>query len=402
MRLDRLRSAGRRSVKIILQRGFNALSSYGFSCILFLFLFVLTYLGTIEQVTHGLYETSRKYFESVFLTHYLWGVVPVPLPGAYLLLVLLALNLVACAFARKRVSWARTGVLLAHAGILLLLFGAFLSFQRSQQGQLTLYENEHAHEFQSYQQWEIGLCPLAKPGTTVEERIISPRDLAQGKRNAPVSFEFPGLPIRLTVSDFARNARPQSISGSPAAGKAIDGVALMALPPARDGETNIPGAYVTLEDLSSGEQREGVLWGAARSPLALELGGVSWAIELRRQRWTLPFQVTLDSFVREVYPRTSIPKVFESTVTVRDGDLEQRFKIAMNEPLRYKGYTFFQSSWGPPNAGPNDRLYSTLAVVKNPAEKFPLYASAVISLGMSIHFGLALIPRLKNRRRRTA
>jgi hypothetical protein len=87
-----------------------------------------------------------------------------------------------------------------------------------------------------------------------------------------------------------------------------------------------------------------------------------------------------------------------SHVTRTEGDASQAVHIAMNEPMRYRGYTFYQSSWGPPGAGPHDRLYSSLAVVRNPAEQLPVYACYVIALGLSIHFAAKLGRHLRAQR----
>src|SRR5262245_37333843 len=107
------------------------LSSFGFAAILLVFLTLLTWLGTLEQVEHGLYETQKKYFESIFLVHWVglrlpwiadgafeWAHVslPVPLPGVYLLLSLLLLNLLCGGIVRMRKDRARLGILVAHLG----------------------------------------------------------------------------------------------------------------------------------------------------------------------------------------------------------------------------------------------------------------------------------------------
>ena len=67
----------------------------------------------------------------------------------------------------------------------------------------------------------------------------------------------------------------------------------------------------------------------------------------------------------------------------------------MNEPLRLAGYAFYQASWGPPDAGPNDALFSSLAVAWNPADQVPLYGSTVICFGLLVHFLVKLAGYLK-------
>ena len=118
---------------------FKFLASYGFAVILLLFLLILTYLGTIEQVEHGLYATQEKYFNSLFLIHE-FGPVPVPLPGAYLLLILFSINLICGGILRAPKGWSHAGILIAHAGIILMLAGSFVTFKYSINGHLSLYE----------------------------------------------------------------------------------------------------------------------------------------------------------------------------------------------------------------------------------------------------------------------
>ena len=63
----------------------------------------------------------------------------------------------------------------------------------------------------------------------------------------------------------------------------------------------------------------------------------------------------------------------------------------MNEPLRDGGLVLYQASWGPSNARPGERLFSTLAVVRNPADHWPLAACLVIAAGLLFHFGRMLV-----------
>jgi cytochrome c biogenesis protein ResB len=162
----------------------------------------------------------------------------------------------------------------------------------------------------------------------------------------------------------------------------------------------VAGANVTVIE-KNGAVHEGIVWGMADQPFLARIGDQSWSITLQRRRWQLPFTVRLEQFTRELHPGTSIPAAFSSDVTVEEPDATQHFHIAMNRPLRYKGYTLFQASWGPTDAGPNDRLFSTFAVVRNPADQFPLYACIVIAAGLLVHFSQRLISHLQQQPGRT-
>ena len=81
---------------------FRLFGSYGLVIVLLLLLLVVVYLGTIEQTRIGLYDVQKKYFESFYFFADLpgfWGSpsqpepVSIPLPGVYLILLLLSINL---------------------------------------------------------------------------------------------------------------------------------------------------------------------------------------------------------------------------------------------------------------------------------------------------------------------
>ncbi|HTE04910.1 MAG TPA: ResB protein required for cytochrome C biosynthesis, partial [Planctomycetota bacterium] len=79
----------------------DALASLRLSCTLLVFLALLTWLGTLEQVNTGLFEVQKKYFESFFVIHHA-GPLAIPLPGATLVMSVLFVNLVMGGLVRIR------------------------------------------------------------------------------------------------------------------------------------------------------------------------------------------------------------------------------------------------------------------------------------------------------------
>jgi hypothetical protein len=88
-------------------------------------------------------------------------------------------------------------------------------------------------------------------------------------------------------------------------------------------------------------------------------------------------------------------KEFSSDVTVTGPSSTRALKISMNQPLRDKGLVLYQASWGPSNARPGDRLFSTLAVVSNPSDQWPLWSCLVIAAGMLLHFTRKLVRHVR-------
>jgi hypothetical protein len=378
---------------------FDFTCSYGLACVLLLLLFLLTLLGTLEQVDQGLYQVQKKYFESVFLVHDLFGTVPIPLPGAFLVMGVLFINLLCGGILWMRKGKHNVGVLIAHLGILLLMAGSFVTFKFSTYGSLALYEGEAASEYQSYAETEIAVAPVELQGGRTEH-IIPAAWYADMRPGEERTFTSEALPFDVVLQHHMPNCEVVPVqTGVRPRYPVIDGFSLNPVALSREAERNTPGVYVALAEKGGGTVHEGILRDRSFFPWAVQLEDSAWTLELRRRRWNLPFEVTLEQFSRELYPGTEIPRVFRSDVLVREDGAEQKIKISMNQPLRHEGYTLFQSAWGPQDGRGGQRLYSVLAVARNPADQFPLYACIVITLGLLLHFGQRLLRYQRNQAR---
>ena len=379
----------------LLKKTSDFIASYKLSCALFLLLLLLTYLGTLYQVEHGLYQSQQKYFESMFLIHWAYGIFPVPLPGGYLLLIIVFINMFWGAVTRFRLRWSKVGFMLMHVGILVLLVGAYVSYVYSINARLILYEGETSHEVENSYAWEIGLSELVSQGEATEY-IIHQDDFENLRRRRSRQFSFAQLPFTLELKNFTPNA---IITRGGA--EAPDGE-LLALPLEKENQRNLAAIHATLIDNMDGTEHHGVVWAGSQGPTALNAGGNSWNISLRRQRIQLPFAIRLDRFTNKVHPGTNTPSEFISDITKIEDGISQRFRINMNEPFRHLGYTFYQSSWGQQGSGMNTRTYSVLSVVKNPADKVPLYACLITTVGLVMYYLRKLTAYLRREKARNS
>lgn len=109
-------------------------------------------------------------------------------------------------------------------------------------------------------------------------------------------------------------------------------------------------------------------------------GAMSWGKEAAR----LPYTIHLIDFVRENYPGTQTPKNYHSDVSVSQGKAEFPVRIAMNDPLRYGGYTLYQASF----LDVGDHQATVLQVGKNEAAVFPYLSGVLIAAGLVLHLFL--------------
>jgi hypothetical protein len=361
------------------------LASQTLSVALFVYLLVLLYLGTVEQAENGLFAAREKYFESLYLVYWLFGALPLVLPGAGFVLALLALNLLAGGLIAGPRGWSHFGLYLTHLGVLGLIVGMFVSNRLSEHGRLTLFEGESADYFESGREWELGLYESGTGVTSIQHKI--PHGELLKAANRVLEYEADWLPFIVRMQGYLENAELRPAGPlTPEDVPVIDGFFLQQSPAPQNLEDAIPGLYLSVHDMAGHVVSRGIVWGLARNPFQFEIAGHLWAASLQHKRHQLPFAITLDYFEHAFHPGTKIPMHFLSHVSLYANGMTQEARIAMNEPLRHQEYTLYLSSWGPVDAAPGARRYSVFTVVRNPLANWPLYACCIILFGLLLHF----------------
>ena len=375
-----------------------------------LFFGVLTWAGTLAQKDLGLYVVQRDFFESFFVR---WDtgveiadkfVLKIPLPGGYLLMLVMFVNLVVGGMLRVRWSARNIGILITHLGMAFLLVAGFVKMHYSYAGHVALYEGAKTSTMVSFHDFELAL--LRKDGDAILERTV-PEALLAG---SPL-LDDAALPFTVRIGNWMQNCEPRQkgpmfeVDVPVVKDPSGAGVYLSQMEVQPERERNIAGCYATVVDRKTGAESTGILWGAdfrphdeRRSPFTFEADGKTWGLDLRRVTWDLPFAVRLDKFQKSDHPGTMTPRDFSSWVTVFDDGAEQQFHIYMNHPLRREGHVFFQTNWGPQ---PGSSLrgppwYSVFEVASNPSDYWPEAASYVILFGLLLHFVLKLFRYLRS------
>jgi hypothetical protein len=387
-------------MKKIAKLVFDGLASHALTVILLIFMFLVILFGTLYQVDNGLYAAQQKYFDSIYILHEI-GPIVIPLPGAYSLLVILAVNLLCGGFIRIRKSRYTVGVLITHFGIAFMLASCALTFHFADRGHMRLYETQSSNEFVSYMDWTI---EIGKPGESETLHLIHDTefsDLTNGKTRV---FYNEYLPFELKLSDYSINSWINPIRPvMPENPRIVDDYFLVPMKADLQAEQNAPGVYVEFTDKETQHVTEGILWGYSNAPFTVIADDEPWLVNLTRRRWPLPFKITLDEFIHEQHAGTGMAKSFESYITKTEDGQNDTVRIWMNHPLRHDGYTFFQESWSPANPETGEPLYSQFAVVRNPGDQGPLYACIIVSIGLLFHFIQKLLAYMRiEAKRRTS
>ncbi len=337
------------------------------TCLILLFL--LTFLGTIDQVYNGLYLAQERFFNSFF---FLYGGF-LPFPGAQLVLWVLFINLTCVAITRFVYNRDHIGITIIHGGLLLFFVAAFATLHCVEESHLTLMEGEAANVSSAYHDWEIAVWK----GNGNEKDVIA-YDVAGLRGGHQLPFSEYGL--TLTVGHCYRNC--EAYSGTKARGAVLNASDIQTLKPApldKEPEKNIPGCVLTLEGAGPA-----ILYGGEENPLKLAKGETNYFLQLRRKNSPLPFLLRLKDFTVEWYPDTEVARSYKSLVEIiPPGGGSREVLISMNKPLRYKNFTLYQSSYSVDQSG---RESSTLAVVRNSGRVLPYVASFTVFGGLALHF----------------
>ena len=376
----------------------SALGSFWLAVVLLVNLFLLTWLGTLEQVDKGIHAVQAQYFEAWYVLAKA-GAIKLLLPGGYVTMGFLVLNLVIGGLVRIRKTKSTVGIIIAHIGIALMMAGGLVEHLYSIYGRVVLYEGEAAAQFEQYEGCEVAIWNADTVGS-VEEYIIPTSELTSLEGTRTRTFQRAELPFDLILKRYMSNARMKEAVGvgiptSPV----VEGHYLVGMPNEKEEENNTPGMYATVVADGGSRVIDSLLTGRAAHPWVFEAGGKRWAVVMRHTVHSMPFSLKLEKFIKDDHPGITMARAFSSDVVRVDEDgSEHPLRIEMNEPLRKDGYIIYQASYGPQDGMPG-RPYSVLAVSKNPSDRIPWLSVAVIALGLTWTFLAKLLGFLKKQKR---
>ncbi len=296
----------------------------------------------------------------------------------------------------------RAGVVLLHSGIILMLASEFITGAYSEEGRMRIKAGESVNFVEHMRTVELAFIDRSLPETD-HVTVIPGSRLRDGG-----VIRDGQLPVDVEVTRYMNNSRLVEAGSSTVANPATAGAGLRAVAfeqpevSGTDAEQrlDLAAVYVTLRDKGTGRAIDSYLvtpWlmGSALERQVFQVDGRPYELTLRFARTYKPYEIELIEFRHDKYVGTETPKNFSSLVRVveKDKGVDRVVKIWMNNPLRYAGETFYQSSFEP---GKN---LTILQVVRNGGWMIPYLSCMIVGVGMTVHMGLMLIEFL---RRRTA
>ncbi len=441
---DPLRPTGPNPAVALLKTVLKPLASLQLTVTLLALGVTLVFFGTLAQKTAGMWTVVDKYFWSwivlidlqpsleflkIFFSWPKDAVAPadihIPFPGGKLIGGLMFLNLIAAHAVRFKLSWKRAGVTIAHSGLLLLFVGEAITRECQIEQRMTIAEGKSVNFTEDARAVELAFTTPEADGTQ-RMTVIPGTVIAKAARSHAI-ISNPDLPVDLRVDSYMvnsgllgpkqiamRKAANQPYPENPAtAGLGLEAVAESKKEVSGVGEqtSDLPSAYVTLYRKGT-EEKIGTylvsLWythnpfnrDAADDKQAVTVDGHPYDLALRYTRRYKPYSLYLRKFSFDRYTGTQQAKNYSSDLTLIDPERGQSrdVRVAMNDPMRYRGETFYQHTFDSVT-----EKATVLQVVRNPGWLLPYLACIMVSVGLLLHFVTGLSQYLvRSRKQRVA
>ena len=330
-------------------------------------LMLLIAVGTVAQKYDGLYVAEKTYFSSLII----WLFDVIPLPGGYTLMGLFALSLLLKFLLKSEWKRQRIGINLAHFGVLLLFVGGIVSSLLAEDGSMTIPEGATMRSVHDFHKRDVMLVQGSGLLATL------PADTLR----AGTTHKLPGLPVQLEVLEACRNCRIAARESADDALRSMArGMMLSPAAPEKNDEANTGGMTFRLTGVSAEADGTYILF--EDGPTAkFSIDGQDYELAYGKSQRPLPFAVELKDFVRTNYPGTNNAKAYHSDVIIHDGMLSWPARIEMNQPLRYRGYTLYQSAF----IDTPEKEMTVLAVSRDDGQFIPYLGTLIMGLGLLLH-----------------
>lgn len=329
-----------------------------------LWLMLMVVVGTIEQKEIGLFQVQERYFSSIYFT-----IKGIPLPSGGFVLTIMGLGLLSqLIFKTNYKNFNKMGITITHMGALLLIVGAFITKFFAIEGSMIIPEGKILNYIQDYKNFEFILQDQALNKSFFKigaEKIVLHQKYPLSINTQLVFVKnFSNCELKKRESALDQAVGFASIFDFNEISTTAESIRCIQFKIIQNKSESLYGIYQNMPKQQS---------------VVLDMS--TFIAEIQNKHLELPFSVKLLNFEKKFHQGTLISKSFKSEVEIIDGDIKTRHIIEMNAPLRYKGYTFYQSSFSENAEGE----ITELAVVKNTGQVFPYISSIIICLGILLH-----------------
>lgn len=284
----------------------------------------------------------------------------------------------------------KAGIVLLHAGLILMLLGEFITGLYAEEGQMWIPEFGASNTIIDIREAEIAMVSDGQEAGTFDHVVISQGMIEDGEKSGK-PIEHAKLPIAVRVDAWMANSDllpglsgndPTQIDWTAEEIPTVTGTEQRADRPSAVATLYVDGKKVGQHLLST--------WEFIR-PVPVQVDGQVWRVSLRFKETPLDYTLQLNDFSNDVFTGTRVARNYSSDMHLQTPDSAETrdVYIKMNEPLRYDGKAFFQAGFFQQPL--NRNLGTILQVADNPGAWVPYLSCVIVTVGLTIHFVFSLL-----------
>jgi ABC-type transport system involved in cytochrome c biogenesis permease subunit len=292
----------------------------------------------------------------------------------------------------------RGGIVLLHSGVLLMMANELVVYGTHVESLMTIREGETKNWVQDTRTTELAITDKSDPANdrvvVIPQSILRSGEVIRDER-LPFDVRLEEYFVNSALDDIANAGGQKNLA---TVGNGLDFFAAQRRAGTgtdADGSVDAPAAYVTLLEKGSDKELGTYLAAALFSdypqvfpPERVKVGNKKYELALRYERHYKPYSVHLVDVRKDDYPGTETPRNYSSDVRLVDesAGVDRPVKIWMNNPHRYGGDTFYQTSYHKDARGE----MTSLSVVSNTGWMIPYVACMIVVVGMLAQFLITL------------
>lgn len=287
----------------------------------------------------------------------------------------------------------KAGIVVIHAGLLLLMIGELYTTYSAVEQRLFFFEGDTTQHTIDVNRVEVAF--LSPANDSDKQTVIT---IPANRLAVDGVLDVESTPFRVEVVAYYPNARllnvragEKTLPNTKGLAQSIFAESIPQVSGTDGGEVNSAAAYLRILDRNDNDlgtylvaQR---LYDLDDIELdSVEAAGESWQVALRFKHFYKPYSVKLNSTDRTNYTGTDIPQAYSSNFRIVDPDnnVDATKEVSMNNPLRYNNETFYQA--GHDTDAATGKKYSVLQVVRNTGWMIPYVSCAMVGIGLLLHF----------------
>ncbi len=296
----------------------------------------------------------------------------------------------------------RSGIVLIHSGIGLLMLGELVVGVAAVESQMRIVEGQTVNYVEDTRDLELAIIASASAD---EDDVIA---IPQSRLREGQVLQDDVLPFDVELVRFFPNSALQRVTPNDA-NPATAGTGLQWKPVDQragtgtdtSGMVDLPAAYITLIDKASQKPLGTYLVSLMQAYQGLaekiQVGDATYDLVMRFKRIYKPYSMHLIDVRFDRYMGTQTARSYSSELRLvdRERNVDRNIKIWMNNPLRFSGETFYQSSY---NTDPATGAESTgLQVVTNTGWRIPYISCMMVVVGLFAQFGQVFVRFIRRR-----